>query len=171
MRLYEFADAEAQLGLLRTIIDNTWTAIAQQAEQQKKAEAARKANAKPKPRFKKGSKTAPKIATSPLPILRTPPTAPSPNQQAQIAKGTTPTAVDVENNQPFLHPLTKQQSTSTAISTKSPSNTQPKQLSNAPKNALYGIKQGYFGKDRAAIEKDDDGDDRHSENGSSRTKK
>ena len=33
MRLYEFADAEAQLALLRTIIDNTWTAIAQQAEQ------------------------------------------------------------------------------------------------------------------------------------------
>ena len=53
MRLYEFADAEAQLALLRTIIDNTWTAIAQQAEQQKRMDAERKAQAKLKPRAKK----------------------------------------------------------------------------------------------------------------------
>jgi hypothetical protein len=33
------------------------------------------------------------------------------------------------------------------------------------------MKQGYLGKDIAAIEKYDEGDDRHSENGSSRTKK
>ena len=46
MRLYEFADAEAQLALLRTIIDNTWTAIAQQAEQQKRVDAERKAQTK-----------------------------------------------------------------------------------------------------------------------------
>ena len=46
MRFIEFADAEAQLGLLRTIIDNTWAAIAKQAEEQEKAEAQRKANAK-----------------------------------------------------------------------------------------------------------------------------
>ncbi len=50
MRFFEFADAEAQLGLLRTIIDNTWAAIAKQAEEQKKAEAQRKATAKLKPR-------------------------------------------------------------------------------------------------------------------------
>ncbi len=43
MRFFEFADAEAQLGLLRTIIDNTWAAIAKQAEEQKRAEAQRKA--------------------------------------------------------------------------------------------------------------------------------
>ena len=53
MRLYEFADAEAQLALLRTIIDNTWTAIAQQAEQAKRVDAERKAKAKLKPRAKK----------------------------------------------------------------------------------------------------------------------
>ncbi len=55
MRFFEFADAEAQLGLLRTIIDNTWAAIAKQAEEQKKAEAQRKATAKLKPRKRKGS--------------------------------------------------------------------------------------------------------------------
>ena len=54
MRFFEFADAEAQLGLLRTIIDNTWTAIAKQAEEQKRAEAQRKANAKLKPHKRKG---------------------------------------------------------------------------------------------------------------------
>ncbi len=46
MRFIEFADAEAQLGLLRTIIDGTWTAIAKQADEQRKADAQRKANAK-----------------------------------------------------------------------------------------------------------------------------
>ena len=54
MRFFEFADAEAQLGLLRTIIDNTWAAIAKQAEEQKRVEAQRKANAKLKPRKRKG---------------------------------------------------------------------------------------------------------------------
>lgn len=63
MRIHEIADAEAQLGLLRTIIDNTWTAIAQQAEQQRsqlaklktapKTTAQRtKAAARPSPAFK-----------------------------------------------------------------------------------------------------------------------
>ena len=32
MRIYEITDAQGQLELLRTVIDNTWTAIAQQAE-------------------------------------------------------------------------------------------------------------------------------------------
>ena len=50
MRFYEFADAEAQLGLLRVIIDNTWSAIAQQAAAQKKAAAARRQQTSPKPR-------------------------------------------------------------------------------------------------------------------------
>ena len=50
MRFYEFADAEAQLGLLRVIIDNTWSAIAQQAAAQKKAAAARRQQTSTKPR-------------------------------------------------------------------------------------------------------------------------
>ncbi len=74
MRLYEFADAEAQLALLRTIIDNTWTAIAQQAEQAKRVDAERKAKAKLKPRAKKASK-----GTS----LRIPTPKPPPPKQPQ----------------------------------------------------------------------------------------
>ena len=46
MRINEITDAQGQLELLRTVIDNTWTAIAQQAEQEKRAEAERKAQAK-----------------------------------------------------------------------------------------------------------------------------
>jgi outer membrane biosynthesis protein TonB len=69
MRFFEFADAEAQLGLLRTIIDNTWAAIAKQAEEQKQAEAQRKANAKLKPRKRKGGMGK---------AIKTPPSAPPP---------------------------------------------------------------------------------------------
>ena len=66
MRLNEFANAQAQLDLLRIIIDNTWSAIAQQAEEQKRVEAERKAQAKLKPKSKKTSKSS---------ITRTPTTA------------------------------------------------------------------------------------------------
>ena len=74
MRLYEIADAKAQLDLLRIIIDNTWAAIAQQAEQQKREDAERKAQAKLKPRVKKSSK-----GTS----IRIPTPSPPPTKQPQ----------------------------------------------------------------------------------------
>lgn len=41
MRLHEFTDAKEQLALLRLIIDNTWTAIAQQARVQDSQKAAK----------------------------------------------------------------------------------------------------------------------------------
>jgi len=50
MRIYEIVDAEGQLGLLRTIIDNTWAAIAQQAEQQRKAAEQKRAQPAKKPK-------------------------------------------------------------------------------------------------------------------------
>ena len=56
MRINEITDAQGQLELLRTVIDNTWTAIAQQAEQERRAEAERKAQAKLKPRSRKAVK-------------------------------------------------------------------------------------------------------------------
>jgi hypothetical protein len=78
MRFFEFADSEAQLGLLRTIIDNTWAAIAKQAEEQKRAEAQRKANAKMKPRKRKGG-MGKSIKTPPSPQ---PPPKPKPKPKA-----------------------------------------------------------------------------------------
>ena len=82
MRLYEFTNAEEQLGLLRIIIDNTWTAIAQQAKQKKDAEAQRKAQAKSVPRKTKGAKH---IATR-MPPPNQPPHKKAPPPQAKQAK-------------------------------------------------------------------------------------
>jgi len=78
MRFFEFADAEAQLGLLRTIIDNTWAAIAKQAEEQKQAEAQRKANAKLKPRKRKADMGKAVSVPSPKPPSPPPPPKPKP---------------------------------------------------------------------------------------------
>ncbi len=93
MRFFEFADAEAQLGLLRTIIDNTWAAIAKQAEEQKKAEAQRKATAKLKPRKRKASMgTSIKVPTPkpppppPKPKVANPQPKPQPNTQLPTAQ-------------------------------------------------------------------------------------
>jgi hypothetical protein len=80
MRFFEFADAEAQLGLLRTIIDNTWAAIAKQAEEQKRAEAQRKANAKLKPRKRKAGMG--KAIKTPTPKPPSPPPPPKPKPKA-----------------------------------------------------------------------------------------
>ncbi|MCX9597642.1 hypothetical protein IG521_04160 [Vibrio cholerae] len=90
MRFFEFADAEAQLGLLRTIIDNTWAAIAKQAEEQKKAEAQRKANAKLKPRKRKGSMgkavNMPTPKPPPKPKVANSQPKPQPNAQLPTAQ-------------------------------------------------------------------------------------
>lgn len=93
MRFFEFADAEAQLGLLRTIIDNTWAAIAKQAEEQKKAEAQRKADAKLKPRKQRaGMGKAIKVPTPkppptpPKPKVANPQPKPQPNAQLPTAQ-------------------------------------------------------------------------------------
>jgi hypothetical protein len=89
MRFFEFADAEAQLGLLRTIIDNTWTAIAKQAEEQKRAEAQRKANAKLKPRKRKTGMG--KAVSIPTPKPPSPPPPPKPKPKAANPQPTSAT--------------------------------------------------------------------------------
>ena len=125
MRLYEFADAEAQLALLRTIIDNTWTAIAQQAEQQKRVYAERKAQAKLKPRAKKSSKgTSIRIPTPPPPPTKMP--------QAALAKkppsplnNPNPNALNAVKPLPPTNPQLKQQPTNTVINPKLASTPHP----------------------------------------------
>ncbi len=87
MRFFEFADAEAQLGLLRTIIDNTWAAIAKQAEEQKQAEAQHKVNAKLKPRKRKAGLGKAVSLPTPKPPSPPPPTKPKP--KAAIPQPTT----------------------------------------------------------------------------------
>lgn len=63
MRLYEIADAEEQLGLLRLVLDNTWAAIAQQVEQQRRAKAERKLASRAAPRVRKPA--PPRVPTPP----------------------------------------------------------------------------------------------------------
>jgi len=173
MRLYEFADAEAQLALLRTIIDNTWTAIAQQAEQEKRAEAERKAQAKLKPRAKKSSK-----GTSIRIRIPTPPPPPTKKPQAALAKqppsplnNLNPNALNAVKPLPPTNPQLKQQPTNTAINPKLSSTPHPKPTATTPIKPSNGLKTGYFGKNIGTTEKEDDGDDRHSKNGISTLKK
>jgi len=79
MRFYEFADAEAQLGLLRTIIDGTWSAI------EKQAEAQRKAYAKLKPRKHRASMgKAVKLPTPKPPSQPSKPKSANPQPKPQL---------------------------------------------------------------------------------------
>ena len=76
MRMNEIASAEEQLGLLRLIIDNTWTAIKQQAD----AEARQKAS-QPKP---VKVKTVPKVKTAPMAAPPKPLPKPKPIQPLSV---------------------------------------------------------------------------------------
>lgn len=157
MRISEITDAQGQLELLRTVIDNTWTAIAQQAEQEKRAEAERKAQAKLKPRGKKSSK-----GTS----IRIPPPLKKPNPP--LSKQPTPTTHvpnPVKSN--TINPV---RSTAKPIPNTQPqANPQLNPLSNTtPTSALNTLnvpKDGYLDRNIGAVEKDASGDDRYSKNG------
>ena len=163
MRLYEFADAEAQLALLRTIIDNTWTAIAQQAEQEKRAEAERKSQAKLKPRSHKPIyiSKAPSIPPlkKPKPTLSKQPT-PTPNEpnpnKANTINPVRSTTKPIPNIQPQANPQLKPLP-----------NNEPTSL----QNTLNTPKDGYLDKNIGVIKKDERGDDRHSKNGIATLKK
>ena len=124
MRFFEFADAEAQLGLLRTIIDNTWAVIAKQAEEQKRAEAQRKANAKLKPRKRKGGMGK---------AIKTPPSPPPPPKPKPKAINPQPTP------QPNAQLPTAQQNLS------QPYNGAVSRLN----NASFGVKSHTFGGDNS----------------------
>jgi len=171
MRLYEFADAEAQLALLRTIIDNTWTAIAQQAEQQKRVDAERKSQAKLKPRSKKSSKGKSIRIPTPPPTPNKKPQAPLAKQPPSPLNKPNPNTLNAVKPLPSTTPQLKQQSTNTSINPKLASMSQPKPTATTPIKQHYGVKDGYFGKNIGATEKEDDGDDRHSKNGIATLKK
>jgi hypothetical protein len=104
MKICEITDAQGQLELLRTIIDTTWSSIAQQAEQEKQAEAARKAHAKLKPRAKKRGKGGSIRRPSPP----TPsPKIPNPNAKPQASSAsnqTTQANPHAVGQQPVAYP-------------------------------------------------------------------
>jgi hypothetical protein len=171
MRLYEFADAEAQLALLRTIIDNTWTAIAQQAEQQKRVDAERKAQAMLKPRAKKSSKgTSIRIPTPPPPPTKKP-QAPLAKQPTSPLNKPNPNTLNAVKPLPPTNPQLKPLTTTTAVNPKLASLPYPKPTANTPIKPSNGVKVGYLGKNIGTLEKEDDRDDRHSKNGNATLKK
>ena len=153
MRIYEIVDAQGQLELLRTVIDNTWTAIAQQAEQEKRAEAERKAKAKLKPRSSKPIKSPysspPPPLKKPKPLTANKPT-PNPTLANPNAINTTKPVRSIVKPMPSPHP----------------SHTQA-----MPQNALNVPKDGYLDKNIDAVQNDERGDDRHSKNGIANLKK
>ena len=165
MRLYEFADAEAQLALLRTIIDNTWTAIAQQAEQEKRAEAERKAQANLKPRAKKSGKSKSiRIPSPPLPPNKKP-QAPLAKQPPSPLNKPNPNALNAVQPLPTTNPQLNQPPTNTVTNPKLASLPYPKPIATTPIKQHNDLKMGYFDKNIGTTEKEDDGDDRHSKNG------
>jgi hypothetical protein len=159
------------LELLRTVIDNTWTAIAQQAEQEKRAEAERKAQAKLKPRGKKSGKgTSIRIPTPPPPPNKKP-QAPLAKQPPPPLNKPNPNALNAVKPLPPTNPHLKPLTTITATNPKLSSLPYPKPIAKTPINQQSGVKGGYFGKNIGTLEKEDDGDDRHSKNGIATLKK
>ena len=153
MRIHEITDAQGQLELLRTVIDNTWTAIAQQAEQEKRAEAERKAKAKIKPRSRKAVKAP--YASPPPPLKKPQPlTANKPTPNPTLAN---------PNADNTIKPI---RSTAKPMPSLHPSRTQA-----MPQNASTAPKDGYLDKNIDAVQNNLRGDDRHSENGIASPKK
>jgi hypothetical protein len=179
MRLNEFADAEAQMALLRTIIDNTWKAIEQQAEQQKINAAQRRpihskksiTQVKPKSRPNKSSKgTSIRIPTpKPPPPMKS--QAPLAKQLPTPLNKPNPNALNAFKPLPPIKPQLNQTSTSTAINPKLSSVPYPKPAATNPIKPSNGVKVGYFGKNIGTLEKKEDGDERHSKNGITTLKK
>jgi len=153
MRINEITDAQGQLELLRTVIDNTWTAIAQQAEQERRAEAERKAQAKLKPRSSKPIKAP--HASPPPPLKKPQPlTANKPIPNPTLAN---------PNADNTIKPI---RNTAKPMSSLNPSNIQA-----IPQNAFNVPKDGYLDKNIDAVQNDLRGDDRHSKNGIATHKK
>lgn len=82
MRMYEIANAEDQLGLLRVIMNNTWSAISQQASTQAKQKAAEAS----KPKAKAPKPPKPKAVKLPQRVISAPVAKPMQPLQQKITK-------------------------------------------------------------------------------------
>ena len=164
MKICEITDAQGQLELLRTIIDTTWSSIAQQAEQEKQAEAARKAQAKLKPRGKKRGKGGKIHIPSPPPP---PPKQPNANANPQVPTASNlPTQANPNAVAKYHTPYPKPnpQIQSTAVNPKPTTTLYPKATPIALPKSSFGLNTGGIGKNITNTEKEADGEDRHSKN-------
>ena len=117
MRIDEIANAEEQLALWKLISDNTWQAISQQAEAERRQRAEKAAQRKLKPKIggKRGGRKSmppPPHTTPPPPPKKPPP----PQANTEVGKQTAQQmAVGVKQQQAnAANPQAQQQSTSTA---------------------------------------------------------
>jgi hypothetical protein len=164
MRLYEFADAEAQLALLRTIIDNTWTAIAQQAEQQKRVDIERKAQTKLKPRAKKRGKGGSIRRPSPPTPAPKIPNANAKPQASSASNQTTQANPNAVGQQPVAYPKPYAKPTITATNPKPATTPYPKATPISSTKPSFGVNTGVIDRNMDTTEKGADGVDRHSKN-------
>lgn len=159
MRIFEIADAEAQLALWKLVNDSVWTAIQTQQHEQAKQKAAAQQQKKAKRSTKRISKRSISV---PLP----PPKVPMPTtkpKQPPIQKAATPTQL---NANPHLNPQAKVPYTPTTAATpnvkvanvaKQVSDVddndaalaQPTQSQRVPhianQKCVIGAKEGYYG--------------------------
>jgi len=163
MRISEITDAQGQLELLRTVIDNTWKAISQQAEQELRAEAERKAKANFKPRAKRARKGA-NISISPPPPP-TKPQAPLANQPPSPHNKPNPNALNNDNRLTSNNSQLQQPSKDTASNPKLASTLQHEPIATTPIKPKNSLRTGYLGKNTGATEKENGGDDRDGANG------
>ncbi len=162
MRISEITDAQGQLELLRTVIDNTWTAIAQQAEQERRAEAELKSQAKLKARAKKSGKdTSIRIPTPPPPANKKP-QAPLAKQPPPPLDKPNPNALNAVTPLPLTNPQLKPPTITTAANPNLASVAYSKPTTNTRLNQQNDVKDGYFGKIIGTTEKEEDGYDRYS---------
>ena len=163
MKICEITDAQGQLELLRTIIDTTWSSIAQQAEQEKQAEAARKAQAKLKPRGKKRGKGA-KVH---IPSTPPPPKKPNANANPQASSASNQTNQVNPNavgQQPVAYPKPYPKSTITTTTPKPATTPYPKASPITLTKPSFGVDTGVNDRNMVNIEKGADGNERHNKN-------
>jgi len=164
MKICEITDAQGQLELLRTIIDTTWSSIAQQAEQEKQAEAARKAQAKLKPRAKKRGKGGSIRRPSPPTPAPKIPNANAKPQASSASNQTTQANPNAVGQQPVAYPKPYAKPTITATNPKPATTPYPKATSITLTKPSFGVNTGVIDRNMDTTEKGADGDDRHSKN-------
>ena len=102
MRIFEIADAEAQLALWKLVNDSVWTAIQTQQHEQAKQKAAAQQQKKAKRSTKRISKRSMSVPLPPPKVPMPMPTAKP--KQPPIQKAATPTQ---QNANPHLNPQAK----------------------------------------------------------------
>lgn len=171
MRLYEFASAEEQLALLRLIIDNTWSAISQQAELERRDKEAKKAKAALKPKRKGGGKLA---KAKPLPIVPTPIKKPKPLAVPSQPPANPKQVQPLPSSNPTLKSTNPQLTKNTSLANpqlKANPNQTPVSPNASPAKASIGSEDAGLVGNNGNLKNNGYGDDRHSKNGMRTLKK